>query len=514
MMPVMYEIWRTLRSKTVIILTLVVIAISVFTALNSASPAPQAYDQSIAYGYGSNGTYILVVHISNGQDQAVQNSKVMVQLGNNSSLTGYSNAEGYANFTLSEVNRTTIANPYNNSNWYLQYNFTDNQGIPDYGLLTMYRNYSNPYFFETINQIRTISGTTENVSQNESRYYMSSYPVINHPDENDLSILYRGPAGGSSPPVELYYYPINRTSNSGSVVPIPSRQNMTFFGTLSGFASLEMNPQNITGSDENLYVFTLYTPQGKSLGSADVTLKTPYTNSQITQEFFDTQMSIMGLFIPLMAALAAYSTYGRDKTGGVLESVLVRPISRKGLISSRYIATALAVFAATFISFLISSLVYEYYLGAKIPFLTFIIGLWSLLVISSAYIGMVFLASSYSKSSSTLLGFAIGIFVVFDFLWTFAGAPVIPSLIVSDILKLSPGSLSYLRDYVYLYYASPAGMPNITSLIITGSAYYVVFVPAYELAELGLTYLYVFVAGLIWIMVPMVLSVFRFMRKD
>lgn len=515
-----YELRRTLKSKTIIVLTVAVIAISVFTALNSAinTPNPGNTVNSIAYGYGSNGSYNIIVQVQNGYGQAVQNSRVSVALGDSESISGNTDVMGYANFTISGVNSTVIGNQNNYPEWSLQYNYTNVHGSVISWALNMFNNYSNPYYFGADSTYKLPNGTVESSYHNVSRYYLSSVNVQNKPVADNLRVFYEGNAGKISPTVNLYVLPINGTKNAnGYSVGYSSNQlteqNMTLYATYSGFSQMVVNTQNLTGSDVNFYVFALFTPGGKLVGSDGITIYSPVTVNKVTNQFYDTQMSIMGLFIPLMAAVSAYATYGRDKTGGVLESVLVRPVSRKGLVVSRYLATLSAVFAATSIAFFISSFVYEYYLGNTATSTAFLAGLWSLLVISAAYIGLVYLVSNISKSSGVVLGAAIAMFMVFDFLWTFSGSGIIPAMIASVILHLPSGGLSYNQAFIDMYYISPAGLPNITSLIITRSSYYTIYVRSSQFAQLGITWLNVMIVGVLWIAVPLILSVVAFMKR-
>ncbi len=521
MIPVMYEFRRTLASKTVIIATAVIIAISVSSAINSASsnPGPQSFDRSFGYGYGSNGTYHVVVNVQNLYAAPLQSSKISIMLGNSSSVSKYTSAEGYANFTITGANNTVIGNPSNSTAWGLGFNYTNSQGAIGYGVINFYRNYSNPYFFSAMTP-QYVNGTLENVSYNTSKFVLYSDSVLNHPNENALMMFYEGLQNQTSPDVRLYYYPVNGTENTqgGYSVSYPTvnipEKNMTYYGSYSNFGSLMVNPQNITGSNVNFYIFSIFSLNGTRLASAALAIKTHYSGGQINQQFFGTQMSILGLFVPLMAGVAAYSSFGRDRTSGVIESSIVRPVTRRGLLLSRYIAGTSAVFLAIFVSFLVSTLVYGIYLGDNIPEKTFLMGLWALFATSAAYIGLTYLAASLVKSQSTLIGFVVGIFFVFDFLWAFAGAPILPHLLLYNILGVPAGSTAYVKDFVALYYISPAGLPDIASLMVTGSSYYVLYVGQFLPAALGLTMEYFLAAGILWIALPIALSVLIFSRKD
>ncbi len=67
--------------------------------------------------------------------------------------------------------------------------------------------------------------------------------------------------------------------------------------------------------------------------------KVPIEVTNVAASFFS---GLLGFFIPLMAIIGSYSSYGKDRLTGVLESVLARPVTRLSLGVSRYLSTMIA----------------------------------------------------------------------------------------------------------------------------------------------------------------------------
>lgn len=503
---------RTLTSKTVIVITAIVIILVVFSSLTTyTSPGPGQQYNSFAYGYGSNGTYSAYVNVENSYGTPIQNLTVSINLDNGSTIRSQTDPQGFAIFNLKNANNSDLGFSSIENAGVLQYFYKSPGNVTNYRQIVFYNNFSNPYFFDY---------TYANHANKQSRYYMTGFTDESKPYEQVLKIFYEGNLTTPSSKVDLYYTPINGTNNTNGGYSLGyggsnlTKQNMTFSASYSDFTSLTLNLGNFTGSNVNFYVFELFTPNGTPIQNVGITTKTPLPSKQVSTTFFNNQMSIMGLFVPLMASLAAYNTFGKDRINGVLESTLSRPISRKGLITTRFVSTISALWLATFIALLISSLMYEFYLGRPLPTQTFLLGLWSLLVISAAYTSLVYLASNFIKSQGVLLGFVIGIFMVFDFFWAFSASPLIPLEVANLLHGTASGSFAYLRTFVVLYYISPAGLTNIASLLVTNTAEYVINIRSSLLATMGVTYQNMILVGLAWMVIPALISILVYRRKD
>src|SRR5207253_1418974 len=97
--------------------------------------------------------------------------------------------------------------------------------------------------------------------------------------------------------------------------------------------------------DTDEVFFALFNQTGSAVQSSNFGLvelrhpRQPVMESSIASFFFST---ILGLVIPLMAIIGSYSSYGKDRLTGVLESVLARPVTRLGLATSRFLSSLIA----------------------------------------------------------------------------------------------------------------------------------------------------------------------------
>lgn len=526
MIPILYELKRALTSKTVIILTVVIVLFSLGSAFATAAfSSPTTVSQSgisYAYGYGNNGTYNFVVYVGNGNDLPIQGSVVNISFANGATLNPRAtDLHGYANFTATDVNSTMLGDQFQGSIAYAEYNFTTSFGSPSFTRgLEVFTNTSatDPYFFHATYYTKYSNGTIVNGTSNLTRYQLSQISIQNQATRAGLGIFYQGNISTGSPKVELYYMPMNSTSSGINYTQAfensSSEQNLTYYGTYSGFGTLNINPTNLTSSNSNYYMFALFEPNGTPLTQsvAVIQVSSKATTTQVNSAFFGSEMSLLGLFVPLMAAVSAYMTYGKDRTGQVLESVLVRPVSRKGLISTRYLANTAAVFIAALISLLVSSLVFEHYLGRALPLDTFLYGLWAVFVGIAGFVGLVYLASNFLKSQGALLGFAIAIFFVLDLFWSFL--PIIPDLLAFEVMKLAGGTLPYAKFIVDMTYVTPTGFTAIANYLVSGTTGLAFNVQGITLAEQGVTPIGLVITGIVWIAIPLIVAIYAYTKRD
>ncbi len=517
-----YELKRSLTKISVLSLTAVIIVFSVLAAVSSASSVSGASPAQTAvttgFGYDFNGTVNATFHIINGYGQPVPGSVVRISKNDGSLLNVTSDSQGYA--YLSGVNASSLSGFYNGSNFNeIFYTVKTPFSSNAYGQAMIFKNASTPYFFHYTNtQYNITTKTPQNVTVKVPRFSISSKSILNQPDRKGISIFYKGSEGGASPAFRLYYLHLNSKPNGGMYPPAltnPSEKNMTYYGSFSGSDQYNINALNLTAFGQTpVYYFAIFMPNGTFVAYSSIYLSQLYSHQQAATFFFQTEMVFMGLFVPLLASVSAYTIYGRDRAGGVLESVLVRPVTRKALLFSRYLANTLTVFISILVSLVATSLLFYHYLGVFLPQNVLLLGLWAMLVGIAGFIGLVYLASNYIKSQGALIGFSVGIFVVLDLFWTSPLFPVIPASILSGLLGLSAGQVLYAKAYAIMFLASPAGYSNAASFLVSGTAGFGYYLGNFTAEQIGLTILRVVSLGLLWIVVPIVGALLSITRKD
>ena len=470
MIPFIYELKRVISGRTVIILTSVIVLFSLLSVISTVENTSTGGSSinSTQYGYGANDTYHVIVSMNNQYGYPAQGIRVNLTIGNNSAYHKYTDSEGYANFTFTNMTPSQFGvtnGPYSpllgNNVTYVGLNFSAKEGsygTSEIGYIPVYLNQSDPYFFHTSSIVGYTNGTADYANNSFGRFVVGVVTSQIQPSRYNLAVTYEGNVDEGAPPVELYYLPYNSTgpNDLGIYRELNSvnESNMTYFGSYSGFTEKIINPGNLTSSNTSQYMFALFTPWGKLIYSEPVTISIPATGSHVNTQFFDSEMTFVGLFIPLMAAASAYLTFGKDKVSGVLESTMVRPVSRKSIILSRYLANTSAVFAAAVASFLISSLAFSFFLGHGLPINTVLTGLYAMLVAIAGFTGIVYFASGIFKSQGAVFAVAVGIFFVLDALWSNLLTPVIPFAIIIGIMRAAPGTIAFARGYILLFYLS------------------------------------------------------------
>lgn len=168
----------------------------------------------------------------------------------------------------------------------------------------------------------------------------------------------------------------------------------------------------------------------------------------------------MVYLVPLMAVLATYSVYGRDRLTGVLEGVLARPVSRLGLATSRYLAVIVALCIAVAIAMTCLEGLLDWVYGGFLSLYGAFTLISALLVEIGAFTGITFLLSHTFRSAGGLVGSSLGLLALLTLGWlllpvligaatgTFYTAGYQTTLIHLDFLN--PVQFFTLAQYQYL----------------------------------------------------------------
>ena len=281
---------------------------------------------------------------------------------------------------------------------------------------------------------------------------------------------------------------------------------MTKLGDLSGYREIfdPSIPAGLDGTDE--VFFTLFNQTGTAVQSSNFGLfqlrqpPQPIMESNIASSFFST---ILGLVIPLMAIIGSYSSYGKDRLTGVLESVLARPVTRRGLAMSRFFSTVAAFTIASAAAVGVVDLVLNS-VGGSFLDQSYVLAIIAGLVVEvAAFTGLIFLLSHLLKSTGALLGISIVLFIVLDFLWSLI------IFLVTLALGGTGGSFVALQATFYSYYANPAQFLNLINAYVFQSSN-----TAVQASSLGVTLPAIVLDGLLWTTVPFILFLYLAVKRD
>lgn len=542
MKPVVYEIRRALTSKSMIILFVVVIAMPVLIAfVSTSSMGASPSTSSIAYGEGQNGTFNVTVFLYNQFGVPVQGTAVTFVAGSNSTsvMTG---SNGFANVTFHKVNSSVVEKLSSGYRSNITYTFgssannntaSGNHVLFEYSV-PIYQEGENPYFSSSTVETG-INGNYTNVTTYSARFYFSSFPVQNHPIQQTLGLIYRPVEQNISQPVLIYFKQLNASSypygggnieysnlSNRSIVKqgyFPSgtdilynESQMTFLGSFQGSPLDIADTTKLAGGpNDTRYIFEAFTPNGTEMAWYQIQLINPFSLSHVNSLFYTTELPVLGLFVPLMAVLAGFLTFGRDKVSGALNYVVVRPISRTSIITSRYVSNILSIFVPSAISIGISSAVFRYYLGAYIPADAIYLSLWSVLVMAAGYCGIIYLGSAVTRSSGKLIGLVLGVFLLLDLFWSFTNLPLIPQAVTS-LFPLD--TLKYATIYVLMDFISPSGFTSLVAYLGIGNTSSPVYLGNFFPYQVGITIFSLIAVGIAWIIIPFILSVIKFSKFD
>ncbi len=477
MRPISYEIRRTLTSKFVLLMIVAIVGISSVLAYETSA----TYNSSsfisrtphINYGYyqgNGNVTLVMYSYVPSGEPYSGLHLQVYAQ--NDTHYSLISNSAGFANITL----------PYNSSQQAFAYN------------------YSYTFFGQSI------SVPKSSVAVNPLVQY-TGYTVVpgmierSNTSNFGFQLLYVGPNGSKAPQTSISIATYPQASTSQQVI-----DNATYSAEISGFSVMNIFPAIPSSLYNQTFGLAMVSnglnvsPTGPSafpLGR--LSIYTPTTQTTIQNLVFNGVGPILGFLIPILGVFAAYLTYGKDKTTGVLESVLKRPATRAGIISSRFLANSVSIVVAVVVSMVITDLILQYYfsLGLSLYFSLFFI--WTYVVEGLSFLAIIYMFTHIVKSQTGLLGVSIAVFVVMALFWA-----IIP-LTVLAALNVSPASSTYISASVGFNYASPSGYSSLVQFLFTKHIGLIGSLSANP-AAYAVTEPLLIIAGLLWIAVPFVIA--------
>lgn len=232
----------------------------------------------------------------------------------------------------------------------------------------------------------------------------------------------------------------------------------------------------------------------------------PPTNLDLAQVSFKEFGTLSGTLLPILASLSSYFYYGKDKANDVLDSVITLPVTRGRLILSRFIANVSSLMLAFAIGVGIYELILYEVMGTYLSLYYVLYLIWVYLVEIAAYTGLVYLASQFLRTQVSILGFAVGLLLIFGIFWI--GYIVHLTLYAFNI---PTDSTAFVQDSLYFYAVSPGGYANfaIFLLIPANSAGTLL-----KASQFGVTSISVGLLGIGWLVLPILLAVYIGRRRD
>lgn len=486
MRPIVYEIRRTMTSRFVIIMIVAIVGLSALLAYESGSTfhssSVPVRTPNLASGYYTTGSNVTVVnYVYDVYGHPFTNVNVTLTTSDSTTYSQISGASGYVNFTL------PLSKTGNSVSLSYSYKIFGARTHSSASSLTI--NDSIGYTGFTLSRGLFEQSNTSNIG---------------------FLLMYVGANGSGAPASDLYISPYNGTVTKPSslIADEVYSANITGIRELAVFPALPANGLN------NTYA-AMVVPAGSSAAVRPYLLEplgrlstySAISQSELQSLVFSGIAPIIGLLIPILAVFAGYLTYGKDRMTGVLESVLKRPVTRTGLIESRFVSNAASIIIAVVLSVAVGDLIIHHYFSMYLSTGFTLFLMWTYIVEGIAFLALVYMFSHITRSLGGLLGAAIGIFVVLDIFWE-----IIPAAIIAA-LGVPTSSSTYVYSNIALDYVSPSGYESLVELLFTK---HIGFLSSVSInpAAYGVTSAVLVIAGIIWMAVPFIISYYLAKNRD
>lgn len=325
-----------------------------------------------------------------------------------------------------------------------------------------------------------------------------------------LQVFYSGPNGTLPPDYKAYWAgPFKNTGQSPEPLP---EQSMHFLGTLTTIhQTYSLSVPNATYAGfgglpiKQVLQVEIFTSSGEFLAqdtnvSAGVFAPSGYNARSLTSSTaFSFAEGVLGFLVSLMAIVAAYTAYGKDRVSGVLESTLCGPVSREGLTLSRYFAVVGTLGIAICIDAGVINILLQWSLGAYLQFSVSLLLVGGLVVEVAIFTGLVFMASRFLRSTASLMGLAVGLLALFDVAWLFL-IPLIQQTEFSQCTTATCNSAGNVA--IQLDFLNPAQFMRLVD-----NVYFAANIP-------GVTTSTVVITALMWLLIPLIILVFHVRTRD
>jgi ABC-type transport system involved in multi-copper enzyme maturation permease subunit len=327
---------------------------------------------------------------------------------------------------------------------------------------------------------------------------------------NELLIFYPGPSGSSTPGYEVYWAAV---TNLSGPLPESAMHHLGALNSVDGSYPLVVPLSALSNQSRYYYLqVELFTAGGTEVATdtnqSATSFLPPPGGTAGTSLAFGFGGTLMAYLVPLMAVLAAYSVYGRDRVTGVLEGVLARPVSRLGLTSSRYLAVIAALGISVTAAVGTLDALIDWVFGGFLPANVALAIYGALIVEVGAFTGLTFVLSHALRSGAGVLGSSLGLVALFTIGWII----LLPLVGVLSGAFYTPG---YGRTVLELQFVNPVQFIVLTEELYFGAVLGVIpFGGMNAPSAYGITLAAVIADGLAWVVLPAAFLVFIVRRSD
>lgn len=291
----------------------------------------------------------------------------------------------------------------------------------------------------------------------------------------------------------LIYYKLQMLNSSQQTQPIivgsPNSVNITeykLYGRLENYAQLVT--LSVPNSTSLLNIALVNSSNNKVIGNLQTIVFPP---PSVASQFTYIVVSPIFSLLPIMIVILSYSLYAKDKTTGVLEYILSKPVSRLGLIITKYLGISIGALIASLLSISIVLIISRVLFDFPISVHAALIVSGSLVLELFAFLALLFLIAQFTSSSGMYLGIVISLYIIFGFFYSlviYIVQLVLGNIILAEILELlNPLNIGTLIVSSYLGISTLVTSPPLWVIIL---------------------------AGILWLIVPLILISIIVNRRD
>ncbi|MEM0117130.1 MAG: ABC transporter permease subunit [Conexivisphaerales archaeon] len=290
--------------------------------------------------------------------------------------------------------------------------------------------------------------------------------------------------------------------------------SLHYLGTMSGYAAIIQTPPDFLTMMNRGVQILVYAPNG-SLVFQTPTYHSgffiPFSQSASTYTSVEIGwVQNFALTLPILAVYVSLISYGIPRLSGTLEPILAKPVTRRRLLLSRYLASETSITLALTLGVLLLNLVIYALTNSSFPDFLIVSTIVGSIVTSSAFIGLGILLSHLLKTQNMLiisalsLAASLGLLPMLVFPMTNYGFGVDSEL-----------DFNYVQMQVYSYIVNPSQFGSLILLLFQKSVDVGgtngVLVPV---SYFGLSMPIIILDGILWATVPLALALYLAGRRD
>lgn len=310
------------------------------------------------------------------------------------------------------------------------------------------------------------------------------------------------PFPGLSPqsPVSVYYK--EQDIIDAGIRPLPESSMIRLGEATSSVTTFPLILQPTANSSRLNVQVELFSTQGTLLW-IDTNQSVLYFYPIITQNSVDSSYLSFALksFIPTVSILSlffAFLVFGRERTSGTIQSVIVRPVTREGLLFYRFLGTLFLVLAVTFVGLLAADALGRFTTGFYTSWPMVVEAFLGALVASGFFLALTVVFSQATRRSGSVLLLGAGLLALFDFLWGSITEGI------ASYLGLAIGVSGYDRFLVNMTYLNPLDFAQLIQMYSVGNITSLDPLSPHSAAYYGIGLPSLTIAAIAWI-VPLVL---------